>query len=265
VAEGDEFLINAHTTNFQTWPAIAADDSLRFVVTWTSSNQDGHLRGVYARRFLPSLIFRDGFEQSTLDAWSAQSTDGGDLTVTSLAALDGSAAGLQGIVDDQAGLFVEDQSPNDEREYHARFHFDTNAFDPGEALEHRRTRLLIAFSEAPTRRVAAVVLRRLNGQYAIRARARLDDDTQADSDFVPITDGPHAIELWLQAATTPGGSNGFMVLYVDGQPEDVMIGLSNHLAAVDFARMGALSVKPGASGTLYWDEFESRRDDYIGP
>jgi hypothetical protein len=29
--------------------------------------------------------------------------------------------------------------------------------------------------------------------------------------------------------------------------------------------MGALSVKPGASGTLYWDEFESRRDDYIGP
>jgi hypothetical protein len=30
-------------------------------------------------------------------------------------------------------------------------------------------------------------------------------------------------------------------------------------------RLGALSVKPGATGTLFWDEFESRRLTYIGP
>jgi hypothetical protein len=29
--------------------------------------------------------------------------------------------------------------------------------------------------------------------------------------------------------------------------------------------MGALSVKLGASGTMYWDEFESRRQNGIGP
>jgi hypothetical protein len=29
--------------------------------------------------------------------------------------------------------------------------------------------------------------------------------------------------------------------------------------------MGALSVKSGAFGTLYWDEFESRRLSDIGP
>jgi hypothetical protein len=29
--------------------------------------------------------------------------------------------------------------------------------------------------------------------------------------------------------------------------------------------MGALSLKTGANGTLYWDEFESRRESYIGP
>jgi hypothetical protein len=28
---------------------------------------------------------------------------------------------------------------------------------------------------------------------------------------------------------------------------------------------GALSVKTGAAGTLYWDEFVSRRQTYIGP
>jgi hypothetical protein len=30
-------------------------------------------------------------------------------------------------------------------------------------------------------------------------------------------------------------------------------------------RLGALSVKAGASGTLLWDEFVSRRRSYIGP
>jgi hypothetical protein len=34
---------------------------------------------------------------------------------------------------------------------------------------------------------------------------------------------------------------------------------------VDFVRLGALSVKTAASGTLYWDEFESRRASFIGP
>ena len=41
--------------------------------------------------------------------------------------------------------------------------------------------------------------------------------------------------------------------------------LDNSLSAVDFVRLGALSVKAGASGTMYWDEFESRRQDGIGP
>jgi hypothetical protein len=33
----------------------------------------------------------------------------------------------------------------------------------------------------------------------------------------------------------------------------------------DFVRLGALSVKSGASGDVYWDEFESRRKTYIRP
>jgi hypothetical protein len=41
--------------------------------------------------------------------------------------------------------------------------------------------------------------------------------------------------------------------------------LGSSLGAVDLARLGALSVKPGAAGTLYWHEFESRRLTYIGP
>jgi hypothetical protein len=34
---------------------------------------------------------------------------------------------------------------------------------------------------------------------------------------------------------------------------------------VDEARMGAIAVKPGAAGTLFFDQFESRRQAFIGP
>jgi hypothetical protein len=33
---------------------------------------------------------------------------------------------------------------------------------------------------------------------------------------------------------------------------------------IDFARLGAMTVKTGASGTLYLDDFESRRERYMG-
>jgi hypothetical protein len=33
---------------------------------------------------------------------------------------------------------------------------------------------------------------------------------------------------------------------------------------VDFVRLGAITVKPGASGTLYLDEFRSRRVSPLG-
>jgi hypothetical protein len=41
--------------------------------------------------------------------------------------------------------------------------------------------------------------------------------------------------------------------------------LDNDASPVDFVRMGALSIKTGAAGTLYYDQFESRRQVFIGP
>jgi hypothetical protein len=33
-----------------------------------------------------------------------------------------------------------------------------------------------------------------------------------------------------------------------------LTGLDNDVSAVDFARMGALSLKTGAGGSMYWDD-----------
>jgi hypothetical protein len=249
-------------------PAVTSNRAGDFLVTWQGEDWDGSY-DVFGRRFRPELIFRDGFERGDLSAWSGGAQDGGDLSVDRAASLPSPAPGLRGlkgVVNDTAALYVEDDSPNDEPRYRARFWLDPNGFDPGLAQGHLRTRMFIAFTAEPTRRVAAIVLRlQPSGQYSLMGRARLDDNTQADTGFVLISDGPHAVEFDLTPATGPDTLDGSFRLYVDGVLERQRTALDNSLAAVDFVRMGALSAKTGAQGTIYWDGFESRREAYIGP
>jgi hypothetical protein len=210
-------------------------------------------------------IFGDGFESADFSSWSAAATDDGDLSVTPLAALRSSAAGLQARADDRAGLYVQDETPLEETRYRARFYFDPNGFDPGESNAHRRTRIFIGFEEGPTRRLFALVLRRLAGAYSLMGRVRLDDDTRADTGFFPITDAPHVVEIEWRRSRGPDAQDGSLQLWIDGVSFALRDGLDNHRGGIDFVRLGALSVKSGASGVLYWDEFESRRESFIGP
>jgi hypothetical protein len=97
------------------------------------------------------------------------------------------------------------------------------------------------------------------------ARARLDDDAQADTPFFPISDGPHVVEIDWRRSSGPDALDGSLELWIDGASMATLNNLDNSISGVDFARLGALSVKAGSNGTLYWDEFESRRGSYIGP
>lgn len=49
--QGDEFLVNTTTDNSQTSPAVAMDSQGNFVVSWSSQNQDGDDKGIYAQRY----------------------------------------------------------------------------------------------------------------------------------------------------------------------------------------------------------------------
>jgi hypothetical protein len=260
-----EFRVNTFTTGYQMYSVVQALPEGRFIVSWISYGQDGSAWGVYAQRFAADVIFADGFESGDLSAWSSAATGGGDLTVAAEAALGSTAAGLRGVVDDTAALYVQDDSPEDEPRYRARFHFDPNGFDPGEALGRFRLRLFVGFEEQPTRRVFAVVLRRMGGSYALLGRARLDDDAQAQTGFLPVTDGPHFVEIDWVRSSGPDANDGSFALWIDGNPVSALPGLDNSRSTLDFVRLGALSVKAGAAGTVYWDEFESRRTSDIGP
>lgn len=50
-AKGDEFQVNTHMTWSQMFPTVAVDASGDFVVSWTSDDLDGDIRGVAAQRY----------------------------------------------------------------------------------------------------------------------------------------------------------------------------------------------------------------------
>jgi hypothetical protein len=239
-------------------PAVAVRTPGRFIVGWDRFD-------VWARS--PDVIFSDGLNTGELSAWSSAALDGGDGGVSTAAAMafPESSFGLQVTVDDRAGVYVQDDSPAAEPRYRARFYLDPNGYDPGESVGRFRQHVFLAFSESPFKRLVLIMLRRIGGQYAIGAQVRRDDDTLAKPPFFPISDGPHAIEFDWQKATAPGANDGRFEMWVDGTSVVAVTGLDTDERSVDFVRMGALSVKEGASGTLYFDEFVSRRLADIGP
>lgn len=53
--QGNEFLVNSHTTNFQARPSVASDASGNFVVVWVSP-QDGGYTNIFGQRFSASGV-----------------------------------------------------------------------------------------------------------------------------------------------------------------------------------------------------------------
>ena len=55
VRQGSEFQVNTYTTGGQRSPTAAMDALGDFVITWSSSSQDGSAAGVYSQRYVPTV------------------------------------------------------------------------------------------------------------------------------------------------------------------------------------------------------------------
>lgn len=222
-----------------------------------------YLDDVKVQSCFTDLIFEDGLESGDTSHWSMAQTDGGDLSVSGAAAMGGTTDGIAAVINDTNNIFVRDDSPGGENEYHARFYFDPNGFTTG--MNGQRTKIFQAFDETPQRRIVTIALRVLNGGYLITAKTKNDDDTWANTGFFTITDAPHVIEVKWKRATTGSSNDGSLQLWIDGASQATLSGLDNNTSQVDYARLGAFGIKAGSSGTLYFDEFSSHRVTYIGP
>lgn len=207
------------------------------------------------------LIFADSFESGNLSAWSSSSTDNGDLSVSTAAALTGSN-GLQAVIDDINSIYLTDDRPNAEPRYRARFYFDPNSISMSDGDTH----FIFNAFEGTSTAVMRVDFRRSAGTYQIRARVLDDASNWIDTAWFTISDSSHFIEVDWQAATAAGANNGSLTLWIDGAQQANLSGVNNDTWRIDRARLGAVSgIDSGTRGTYYFDAFEARRQSYIGP
>ena len=63
-----------------------------------------------------------------------------------------------------------------------------------------------------------------------------------------------------------GANNGGLTFWIDGVQKANLTGNDNDTRRIDRVRLGATSgLDTGTRGTYYFDAFESRRQQYIGP
>jgi calcineurin-like phosphoesterase family protein len=207
------------------------------------------------------LIFADSFESGNFSAWTSNTTDSGDLSVSGAAALIGSN-GLRAVIDDNNSIYVTDDRPTAEPRYRARFYFDPNSIGMASGDAHFIFKGFIGTSTE----VLQVEFRRSSGAYQLRARLLNDGSSSINTNWFTISDASHFIELDWRAATAAGANNGGMTLWIDGTQQADLTGVDNDTQRIDRARLGAvIGIDSGTRGTYYFDAFESRRLTYIGP
>jgi hypothetical protein len=207
------------------------------------------------------LIFADGFESGSFSAWTSNTNDAGDLSVSAAAALVGNQ-GMQAVIDDANTIYVTDDTPNAEPRYRARFYFDPNSITMASNDAHF---IFKGFMGTATD-ILQVELRNSAGIYQIRAKLLNDSAAFVVTTWFTISDATHFIELDWRAATAAGANNGGLTFWIDGIQQADLTGVDNDTGRIDRARLGALAgMDAGTSGVDFFDAFESRRQTFIGP
>lgn len=208
------------------------------------------------------LIFADGFESGNFSAWTSSSTNGGNLSVSSNAALVGNT-GLQGMIANTTAMYVQDDSPNAEPRYRARFYFDPNSLVMASGDYQY---ILQGYANAANTNVLRVEFKNTSGVYQLRARILNDSGVWQNTAYISITDAPHAIEVDWAAASAVNANDGYLTFWVDGVQQGSLVGIDDDTYRMERARLGLTYVSAtGTSGTYFFDAFEARRETFIGP
>ncbi len=211
------------------------------------------------REWDEDIIFKDDYENGDFSAWSSNSNDSGDLAVSSNYVYIGDYA-LEAIIDDTNSIYVQDDSPDSETRYRTRFYIDTN----GMTMADGDVFTIFADGNADSPLVIELGYTISNG-YQIRTGIIDDSSSYSYSSWYPIDDNWHAIEIDWNAATGVGLNDGFLILWIDGSEKETVSNVDNDTKRVSQIRIGVVDgLDVGASGTIYFDAFESRSITYIG-
>ena len=227
----------------------------RIAVYYQSSFSGNFTPGYLQKGSLADIILQDGFESGDLSKWSSSATDGGNLSATPASSYLGTY-GLQAIIPsgDANSKYVMDSLPSSMDSYHTRFYVNPM----GVTITNGMINLFSGFYNT----VAFVVeLEELSGgNYSIRARLINNSNVWSYTNWYPISDGWNAIETDYEV-----GTSGSLTLYLNGASQQTLGNVDNSLWAINEALLGVgIPTGSTASGTLYFDSFESRRFSVIG-
>jgi hypothetical protein len=127
--------------------------------------------------------------------------------------------------------------------------------------------LFTAYATGGTRQMS-VLLSRSGAQNRLRLAVRRDDgvfvETAAGSE-IPLPAEWHTVEIDFRAAASTTSSDGALAVWVDGVSRPGLTGIDNDQAQIGLVRWGAVAaVDATTGGSFLLDEFDSRRDTYIG-
>ncbi len=205
------------------------------------------------------LIFKDDFASCSAAGWSAAT----NLSALSFSTQGKTGCGMQANITSTSSAYVRDNTPNSETRYRARFYFNPNGIVMGKNDSH------VIFSGYTTQSVSmlTIELRKNGSSFQVRTGLLLDTRGRwSYSGWSTLPSGWSSIEVDWRAATAVGANNGGLTLWVNGAQVTNLTAIDNDQQKVDWVALGAVnSVDSNTRGTYYFDEFESRRSNYIGP
>ena len=172
--------------------------------------------------------------------------------MSSSAAMIGSF-GLRAVINSNDPIYVQDDTPNNERHYRASFYFDPNS------LSMRNGDYFTLIRGAGLSTVFQLNLSFIGGVYRLTISTLDDANIWHSGEFV-INDIPHFIEIDWRAASSDGANDGYVILSGDAIQQVIIPALNNDTLMINDIRLGAVAgIRKNTRGSIYFDEFQSYR------
>ncbi|MEN8242314.1 MAG: hypothetical protein ABFS17_10365 [Chloroflexota bacterium] len=207
-----------------------------------------------------TLLLDSDFEEGDFSEWTRVNDGNGYLYVCPAAAINGAWGACVDRGTDKRKQLI-DETPVYQTAFNARFNIDMNSLSIAEGTRFRFMQVKMGAD-----RPFFIVLKRQGGQYLIQLNTLIDGLTKVKTGWYLLSNAPHTIEVDWQAASSPGGNNGWAEIILDGSTLEYLSGLDNDTIFVDTFKIGFTSRLDGKaiSGIFYLDDIATSNDGYIG-
>ena len=162
--------------------------------------------------------------------------------------------GLQALLDSKSSIYVQDNTPNNERHYRASFYFDPNSL----RMANGESFGLLRGAGPST--IFQLTLSLVSDAYRLTIWT-IDDTNTWHTGELAISDSPNLIEIDWRAASSNGANDGYVILRVNASQQVIIPDLNNDTLDIDDIFLGAVAgIDKNTRGPIYFDAFLSTRE-----